>query len=77
MIKFVEIYFHFEGQDTIRRHIINVDEIARVEEYVKSVATPGGGFKEYTECILIRKDGTKCVLEPNNKENVIKQLLEL
>lgn len=77
MIKFVEICFHFEGQGTIRRHIINVDEIARVEEYLKSVMNPGGGFKEYTECILIMKDGTKCVLEHNCKEQIIKQLLEL
>ena len=45
MVKFIEIYFHFVGQGTIRRHIINVDEIARVEENGNCVMKPGGGSK--------------------------------
>ena len=30
MSKFIEIYFHFTGQGTVRRFIINTDEIARI-----------------------------------------------
>lgn len=77
MTKFVQIYFHFYGQGTVRRFIINTDEIARIEEYRKVDTVPGGGIKEYTECVLIMKDGTKCVLEQNKKEAIIKQLLDL
>lgn len=77
MTKFIEIYFHFVGQGTIRRHIINVDEIARVEENGKCVMKPVEGYKEYTECVLIMKDGTKYILEHNYKDRIIKQLLEL
>ena len=76
MAKFVEIYFHFDGQGTIRRHIINADEIARVEEYREARMLPSG-VQEHTECVLIRKDGTRCVLEQKYKERIIKQLLEL
>lgn len=43
MAKFVEIYFHFTGQGTVRRFIINTDEIARIEEYKKVYTDPGGG----------------------------------
>ena len=77
MTKFVEIYFHFTGQGTVRRYIMNTDEIARIEEYKKAAVIPGGGLKEYTECVLITKDGTQYVLEQNKKEAIIKQLLEL
>lgn len=77
MAKFVEIYFHFTGQGTVRRFIINTDEIARIEEYKKVYTDPGGGLKKYTECVLLMKDGTKCVLEQNKKEEIIKRLLEL
>lgn len=77
MTKFVEIYFHFTGQGTVRRFIINTDEIARIEEYKKAYTVPGGGIKEYTECELVMKDGTRCVLEQNKKEETIKRLLEL
>lgn len=77
MTKFVQIYFHFYGQGTVRRFIINTDEIARIEEYRKVDTVPGGGIKEYTECVLIMKDGTQCVLEQNKKEAIIKQLLDL
>jgi len=76
MTKFVEIYFHFSGQGTVRRSIINVDEISRIDEYKKALVIPGGGFKEYTECELLMKDGTQCVLEQNKKEEIIKLLLE-
>ena len=77
MTKFIEIYFHFIGQGTVRRCIINVDEIDRVEEYRNSMRTPGGDFKEYTECTLVCKDGTKYILEHSCKEKIIKRLLEL
>lgn len=77
MTKFVQIYFHFYGQGTVRRFIINTDEIARIEEYRKVAVVPGGGLKEYTECVLVMKDGTRCVLEQNKKEAIIKQLLDL
>lgn len=77
MAKFIEIYFHFEGKINIMRNIINVDDIARVEEYPKVIVVPGGGVKEYVECCLIRKDGVKCILEQNKKEKTITQLLEL
>ena len=76
MTKFIEIYFHFRGQGTVRRFIINTDEIARVEEYREARMLPSG-VKEYTECVLVMKDGTRCVLEQNRKEKIIKQLLEL
>lgn len=77
MTKFVEIYFHFTGQGTVRRFIVNTDDIARIEEYKKAQVVPGGGIKEYTECVLLMKDGTRCVLEESVKEKTIKQLLEL
>ena len=77
MAKFIEIYFHFTGQGTVRRFIVNTDEIARIEEYKNAQVVPGGGIKEYTECVLLMKDGTRCVLEQNKKEEIIKQLLEL
>ena len=77
MTKFVEIYSHFIGQGTVRRFIINTDEISRIEEDKKAQVLPGGGFKEYTECVLLLKDGTRCVLEQNKKDGIIKQLLEL
>lgn len=77
MAKFVEIYFHFIGQGTVRRFIINVDEIIRIEEYKKVQAVTGGGVKEYTECVLLMKDGNRCILEQDKKEEIIKQLLEL
>ena len=76
MTKFIEIYFHFDGQGTVRRFILNTDEIARVEEYREARMLPSG-VKEYTECVLVTKDGTRCVLEQNRKEKIIKQLLEL
>lgn len=77
MKKFIEIYFHFIGQGTVRRSIINTDEISRTEEYKKAQMLPGGGFRKYTECELLLKDGTRCVLEQNKKDEIIKQLLEL
>ena len=77
MTKFIEIYFHFIGQGTVRRFIINTDEISRIEEYKHVEVIPGGGLKECTECVLLMKDGTKCILEQNKKEKIIKQLLEL
>lgn len=77
MAKFVEIYFHFIGQGTVRRFITNTDDIARIEEYKKAALEGGGGIKEYTECVLLLKDGTKCILEQNKKEEIIKRLLEL
>ena len=77
MAKFVEIYFHFIGQREIRRFIINTDEIARIEEYKKAQVVPCGEIKEYTECELLMKDGTRCVLEQDKKEEIIKNLLEL
>lgn len=77
MTKFVEIYFHFTGQGTVRRFIVNTDDIARIEEYKKVQVVPGGGVKDYTECVLLLKDGTQCILEQNSKEKTIKQLLEL
>ena len=77
MVKFIEIYFHFNGQGTVRRFIINTDEIVRIEEYKKAQVVPGGGLKEYTECELLLKDGTRCVLEQDKKEGIIKSLLEL
>jgi hypothetical protein len=77
MTKFVEIYFHFTGQGTVRRFIINTDEIARIEEYKKAELLGSGGIKEYTECVLLMKDGTRCILEQNKKEEIIKRLLEL
>jgi len=77
MIKFVEIYFHFIGQGTVRRYIINTDEIARIEEYKKAEIGTDGKIKEYTECVLLMKDGTRCVLEQKRKEKIIKMLLEL
>lgn len=77
MTKFIEIYFHFIGQGTVRRYIVNTDEIARIEEYRKVYTEPGGGLKGYTECELLMKDGTQCVLEQNKKEEIIKRLLEL
>lgn len=77
MPKFIEIYFHFIGQGTVRRFIINTDEIDRIEEYRNAQVVPGGGIKEYTECILVTKDGTKHILEENVKEKTIKQLLDL
>lgn len=76
MSKFIEIYFHFNGQGTVRRFIINTDEIARIEEY-RNIKVIPSGIKEYTECVLILKDGTRCVLEKNRKEETIKRLLEL
>ena len=76
MSKFIEIYFHFTGQSTVRRFIINTDEINRVEEYRKAEVI-SSGIKEYTECILALKDGTRCVLEQNRKEEIIKRLLDL
>lgn len=76
MTKFVEIYFHFTGQGTVRRFIINTDEISRIEEY-RNTEIISSGIKEYTECILIMKDGTRCILEQDRKEKTIKQLLEL
>ena len=76
MKKFIEIYFHFNGQSIVRRFIINTDEISRIEEY-KKVKIMAGGVKEYTECVLLMKDGTQCILEENSKEKTIKQLLEL
>ena len=76
MSKFIEIYFHFTGQGTVRRFIINTDEIARIEEY-RNIKVIPNGIKEYTECVLILKDGTRCVLEQNRKEETIKRLLEL
>ena len=77
MTKFIEIYFHFSGQSTVRRFIINTDEIRRIEEYKKVKVLPSGGIEEYTECILLMKDGSKCILEQNKKEETIKRLLEL
>ena len=77
MAKFIEIYFHLIGQGTVRRHIINTDDIDRIEEYKKIAVVPGGGIKEYTDCELIMKNGTRCVLEQNKKEETIKRLLEL
>jgi hypothetical protein len=77
MTKFIEIYFHFNGQSTVRRYIINVDEIDRVEEYKSARRTPGGDIQEYTECTLVSKDGTKYILEDSCKEKIIKRLLEL
>jgi hypothetical protein len=77
MAKFVEIYFHFTGQGTVRRYIINTDDISRIEEYKKAAVVPGGGLKEYTDCVLLMKDGTQCVLEQDKKEETIKRLLEL
>lgn len=77
MTKFVEIYFHLIGQGTVRRFIINTDEIARIEEYKRVQVIPNGGVKEYTDCELLMKDGTRCVLEQNKKEEIIKRLLEL
>ena len=77
MTKFVEIYFHFIGQGTVRRFIINTDEISRIEEYKKVEVLGGGGIKEYIECVLLMKDGTRCVLEQDKKEKIIKSLLEL
>lgn len=56
MTKFVEIYFHFDGQSTVRRFIINTDEIARIEEYRHAQVVGCGGIKEYTECVLLMKD---------------------
>lgn len=76
MTKFIEIYFHFNGQGTVRRFIINTDEISRIEEYRKTEIVGGGGIKEYTECVLLMKDGTRCILEQNKKEEIIKRLLE-
>ncbi len=76
MAKFVEIYFHTDGQMTVRRHIINTDEIVRVEEY-KQVCLLPAGVKEYTECVLLTKDGLRCILEQDKKEKIIKRLLEL
>jgi len=77
MTKFIEIYFHFHGQNTVRRFIMNTDEIARIEEYRQARVVPGGGVEDYTECVLVMKDGTRCILEQNKKEKIIKQLLEL
>ena len=77
MVKFIEIYFHVYGQMTVRRFIVNTDDIVRIEEYKKAQLLPGGGIKEYTECVLLLKDGTKCLLEQNKKEETIKRLLEL
>ena len=76
MTKFIEIYFHFIGQGTVRRFIINIDEISRIEEY-RNVRVTTGGLKEYTECVLILKNGTRCILEQNRKEKIIKRLLDL
>ena len=77
MTKFIEIYFHVSGQLTVRRFIINTDEIVRIEEYKKVEVVGGGGLKEYTECVLLLKDGIRCILEQNKKEEIIKRLLEL
>lgn len=77
MTKFIEIYFHFNGQGTVRRYIINVDEIARVEEFKNVMRMPGGDIQDYSECTLVSKDGTKYILEGYCKEKIIKQLLEL
>lgn len=77
MTKFIEIYFHISGQLTVRRFIINTDEIVRIEEYKKVEVVGGGGINEYTECVLLLKDGTRCILEQNKKEEIIKRLLEL
>lgn len=78
MAKFIEIYFHtFNNTLKVYRNIINVDEISKIEEYKQCKMDPGGLWKEYTECILITKDGTKYILEENVKEKIIKQLLEL
>lgn len=76
MSKFIQIYFHLDGQRTVRRFIINTDEIARIEEY-KKIKETGGGIKEYTECVLLMKDGTRCILEQDKKEEIIKQVLQL
>ena len=76
MAKFVEIYFHFTSQITVKRFIINTDDIARLEVY-KDKQVISGGFKEYTECVLLLKDGTRCILEQNKQEETIKRLLEL
>lgn len=76
MAKFIQIYFHLDGQRTVRRFIINTDEIARIEEY-KKIKETGGGIKEYTECVLLMKDGTRCILEQDKKEEIIKQVLQL
>lgn len=77
MVKFVEIYFHFSEKSKVMRFIINADEISRIEEYIKTRVMPGGGLKEYTECVLLMKDGTRCILEQDKKEEIIKSLLEL
>ena len=77
MAKFVEIYFHFISQSIVRRFIVNTDEIVRIEEYKNGIFLPSGEIKEYTECILLMKDGSKCVLEQDKKEEIIKRLLEL
>ena len=77
MTKFIEIYFHFSGQGTVRRFIINTDEISRIEEYKNVKVLPSREIKEYTECVLLMKDGSKCILEQNKKEEIIKRLLEL
>ena len=78
MAKFIEIYFH-TATNTMKvyRNIINVDEISKIEEHKNCKMDPGGLWKEYTECVLITKDGTKYILEENVKEKTIKQLLEL
>jgi len=77
MPKFIEIYFHtITNAVKVYRNIINIDEISKIEEYKKCKMNPGG-LCEYTECILITKDGTKYVLEEYVKEKTIKQLLDL
>ena len=45
MAKFIEIYFHFTGQGTVRRFIINTDEIDRIEERMVK------GVREFKERI--------------------------
>lgn len=77
MAKFIQIYFHVSGQRQVRRFIINTDEIVRIEEYRKIAEIPGGGIKGYAECVLLLKDRTRCILEQDKKEEIIKRLLEL
>lgn len=77
MTKFIEIYFHFIGQITVRRYIINVDTIDRIEENKYARVAPDKSIKVYTECILVTKDGTRYILEQRIKEKTIKRLLEL
>lgn len=77
MAKFIEIYFYFHGQGTVRRYIVNTDDIVQIEEYKSAILNPDGLWKEYTECVLLMRNGTRCVLEQDKKEKIIKRLLEL